>query len=343
MHSGGGSAVSVHVLQAGPFSSLQDLGRPDSRKYGIPCGGVMDDLAARTLNLLVGNEMQVPVLEMAYGGVQLLTAQPLLVAFGGAVKTVRIDGMPVEAWQAVAVRQGATLQVEPYTDGMWGYMAVAGGFVGEHWFGSAATSFQVRRGGFHGRLLQAGDTLATAGTVQRAVSSGDESFRRIGKPLAYEMRSFASPIENGQPTVIRVVPGEHFRELDERSQTALFQQRFTVSAQSNRMGSRLHGEQLMFAEEPGADRWSQPVATGTVQLPPAGEPIVLLADSQTVGGYPVILHVIHVDLSRMAQVRPGKAIVFAPVSLDLAHALIARRTRHLRQLQAAIRMEVDNG
>jgi antagonist of KipI len=166
------------------------------------------------------------------------------------------------------------------------------------------------------------------------------SSQPFGKPLAPSLRSVSPVATEAEPAVIRVLPGEHFATLDERSQTALFRQRFTVSGQSNRMGSRLQGEPLTFADTREAERCSQPVAPGTVQLPPAGEPIVLLADSQTVGGYPVILHVIQVDMARMAQVRPGKTIIFSPVTLAAAHALFARRMRELRHLQVAIRLEV---
>lgn len=298
-------AVSVH--RAGFHTLVQDLGRPGFRDAGVPLSGAVDRFALRVANLLVGNSEDEPALEMTLHGPDLAFSTETLVALTGA----EYPGVP--SWHPFLIPAGGTLSIGYPRSGCRGYLSIAGGIAIPRVLGSASVYVRGGFGGLHGRPLVAGDTLPTPGVV-----------RRVGG--RWHLDPQLMPAYSAAPTV-RIVSGAHSTEFDQ----PLAGRSFRVTAHSDRMGTRLTGSRLHRIST--YELRSATVAPGTVQVPPDGQPIVLLADAQTMGGYPQIGHVIAADLPLVAQLRAGDTVSFAEVSLAQAHAATLAREHALAMLR----------
>lgn len=299
--------MEVIVQRAGMQTTLQDLGRPGHRAEGVPLGGAMDRFALRLANALVGNPENAAALEFSMVGPELEFPEDALVAVTGG------DFGGVPRWRPVSVPAGTTLRFGPVREGCRGYLAVAGGFEVPTVLGSASTYLRGGFGGWEGRALRDGDVLSAAGVNRRVLGRWhiDPSFLP----------------QYGPSVRVRVLAGEQAAEFA----GALWAGEYRATAQSDRMGLRLRGAVL--ARPGGGELRSGPVAPGAVQVPPDGQPIVLMADAQTMGGYPVAAHVIYVDLPLIAQLRPGDGVTFSQVSLDEAHELALAQDRALAMLR----------
>ena len=304
------SPTAVEIVRPGMFSTVQDLGRPGHRALGVPLGGAADSFALRLANLLVGNAEDAAALEFTLVGPVLRFLRDALVAIAGA------EVVGVASWLPFVVRAGSVLDLSRLGAGCRGYFAIAGGIDVAPVLGSRGTFVRGGFGGFSGRLLQAGDRLPVP-----EVSRDPGDHWRIDPRVVPEL---------ARPATLRVVAGTHAEEFD----AAWTMHEFKVTAQSDRMGVRLSGAALRRAT--AGELLSAPVTPGTVQVPPDGQPIVLLADAQTIGGYPRLAHVIAVDLPRAAQLRPGDAVRFTPVSLDEARRLAHAQERALVLLRAGL-------
>jgi biotin-dependent carboxylase-like uncharacterized protein len=294
----------LRVEAPGPFTTIQDLGRPGRRAAGVPPGGAMDRFALAAANLLVGNEDGAAALECALGGPSLLALQSCLVAVTGADFGATLNGRPLPGWTGLFLSAGDRLAFAGRRWGARAYVAVAGGLAADRWLGSAATYLLVGRGGVHGRALQAGDELGPAGQGPRPLVAG----RCLPEPLR--------PVYRSEPE-LAVVPGPHAGHLTAASRRQLLGQVWTVSRDADRMGYRLDGEPLAVK---GEELVSFGLAMGCVQVPPAGQPIVLMADHQTAGGYPVVAAVCRADLPLAAQLLPGQRVGFRETTVDAAQA-----------------------
>lgn len=312
--------MSASVLRGGTASTLQDRGRVGLRHLGIGSGGALDAYSHNVANLLVGNRADATVLEVTLQGPRLRFERGAHIALCGAPFDAQIDGVALPAWCSVHVPAGAVLDIGPCRVGMRGYLAVAGGFVVAEVLGSASTDLRAGFGGHAGRMLRSGDTLqwpesgATATRVARDAGwidwTPDHTF--------------------GDDCLVHLLPGRDAPGPD----SALFATHWQVSSASNRQGLRLDGPALILAQS--RESVSEPVAPGTVQLPPDGRPIVLLADAQTVGGYPRIGHVCSADLPQLAQARPGSILRFAPISPAAAAARLQAQRQRLARIALAI-------
>lgn len=303
--------MEMNVIRAGRLTTVQDLGRPGHRATGVAAGGAADGLALRVANLLVGNAENAAGLECTLTGPELVFSTDALVAAGGA----SFEGLP--AWQPVWVRAGEPLVLGACRGGCRGYLAVAGGIETPVVLGSRGTDLRARFGGFEGRALRDGDRLS-AGAPERTASL--DHWRvdtRILPPYS------ASP-------VLRVVRGAQADEFDD----AWLRAEFRVTPQFDRMGLRLSGPKL--ARRDNRELLSAAVAPGTVQVPPDGQPIVLLADAQTIGGYPRLAHVIAVDQPLAAQLQAGGTVRFREVTLTEAHRLALIREHTLAILREGL-------
>ena len=309
--------MSVRVVLGGPSTTVQDLGRRGTQRDGVPESGAMDVQAARIANLLVGNDEDAAVLESTLAGPTLLFTQATVVALGGGDFGATVDGEPLAPWHAVPLCAGATLSLGNARRGCRAYVAIAGGVNVPCVLGSRSTFLPGRFGGFEGRGLRAGDVIAL----------NDEPTAPVRRALAASLR----PVHND---TIRLIGGEQLPLLDDRSRDALFAEGLRISARSDRMGYRLEGSALRLRA--AVEMISAAVTIGTVQLPPSGEPILLMADHQTTGGYPVLGHVAAVDVGAVAQLRPGDPIRFAPISLDEAQRLYLERERTLAALRRVL-------
>ena len=329
--------MSIRVIKAGLLSSVQDRGRRGLAALGIGCAGPMDAVALRLANALVGNTADAAVIEFTLIGPRLHFDAAALIALTGADFNVRIDMARVETWRTLFVPAGSTLEIGNARRGARGYLALRGGIAVPRLLGSAATDINAGLGPFEGRALRAGDTLKAADEATATWMAIDGAcLAADGDRHALPRWSLdPRPWFDADPTQpIRLIRGSHFEALDAPSRSALFQADFRIHPDSNRVGFRLDGAPLSFAES--LERVSEPVAMGTVQLPPAGQPIVLMAEHPTTGGYPRIGQVAVIDLPRLAQRQPGQCLRFVEIDLDEAQSRYLERERQLALLEDVI-------
>jgi len=304
------SPVGLHVVQAGMYTTIQDAGRCGHRARGVPRSGAADSLARRVVNALVGNPEDAAGLEFTLVGPELRFERDGVIAVGGA------EFGDVPCWRPLAVRAGTTLRLGPARAGCRGFLAIAGGIDVPVVLGSRSTYERGGLGGVEGRALRDGDALPVP-VVHRRVHGRWRIDPRI------------LPAYSASP-VVRVIAGLHGGEYD----AGWLGRTFRVSAHSDRMGVRLQGEPLV--RRTGGELTSLPVAPGTIQVPPDGQPIALLADAQTIGGYPQVGQVATVDLPLLAQLRPGDAVRFELIALAEARALLAAREKSLGLLHEGL-------
>lgn len=303
-------SANVTVVRAGILTTVQDLGRAGHRAQGVPLGGAADPFALRLANLLVGNPEDAAALELTLVGPELLFSHDAVVACGGAV----FEGLPTG--RPVAIRAGTVLKLGHASCGGRGYLAIAGGLEVAPVLGSRSTYLRAALGGWGGRALREGDVLP--------VPIGSRSVSEHWRIDERMLPGYASDV------TLRVVAGEQAAEFSD----GWTDREFRVSPQSDRMGLRLHGAAL--ARTTARELISAPVTPGTVQVPPDGQPIVLLADAQTIGGYPQLAHVIAVDLPLVAQLRPGGRVRFRAVTLSEARELTLARERAVGLLREGL-------
>ncbi|WP_243409479.1 5-oxoprolinase subunit C family protein [Pontibacter virosus] len=322
------------------LTTLQDSGRYGHQKEGIITSGAMDRFACRVANMLAGNADDEAVLEITLTGPTIRFTEDHLIALTGADLTAELNGEQVAMWRPLLVKKGSILSFGAPVACCRAYLAVSGGFAMPKLMGSYATYLQAGIGGWQGRALQVGDVIPCNSPTPAGIALLSQSMSATSGH-AYVAASWTPdpqfyPAYDPNPT-IRAIKGPEFELFSETSQEQIWSERFQVSAQSDRMGYRLQGVSLHLSEE--AELISTAVTFGTVQVPPEGTPIVLMADHQTTGGYPRILQVVSVDLPILAQVVPGQTISFEEVSLEEAQQLYIRREQNLMQLARAIQLK----
>lgn len=344
----------LRVLRPGLATTIQDSGRSGFRHLGVGTGGAMDDYALKVSNLLVGNDTSCAVLEMALTGAELLAETDLLIALCGAYMEPTADGEELPMWRPVLVKRGAVIRLRGALSGSRVYLAAAGGIGAPKVMGSRSTDVRAGLGGLAGRRLAAGDAVPCGAAGGAAAPSGwaaawmaalernrAAAEAQAGRPVRWAAAPwYAPPAAYGGGSEdgieLRAMPGAG-RPMEA---AALFRERYEAAPASDRMGLRLAGPPIESGTR--AELLSHGVTPGAVQLPPGGAPIVLAADCQTTGGYPVIAHVASVDMPLLAQVRPGDAIRFVPVTLEEAQRLDRARGQELRALAAAIRCRLPS-
>ncbi|WP_276496333.1 biotin-dependent carboxyltransferase family protein [Pontibacter litorisediminis] len=330
--------MSIKVLKSGLLTTVQDFGRYGYQQQGVVVGGAMDKLALRIANLLVGNSENAAGLEITMQGPELLFEQDTVVALGGADLSASINEMPVHLWRPTLVKAGSILRFGRPIDGNYSYLAVAGGIHVPVVMGSRSTYLQAGIGGLQGRALQKGDSLSFEVAPETAQLLFSELLLHAKKEESFTQSSWWPEPEllpKYEPNpLLRAMPGLEFNWFAENSRDYIWQQKYKCTPQSNRMGYRLQGTTLALEEE--RELLSTAVSFGTVQVPPQGEPIILMADSQTTGGYPRIAQVITADLPKLAQVQPGGVIQLQEVTLEEAQQLYYQQEKSLLALQQAI-------
>ncbi len=294
----------IRVLTAGLLTTIQDLGRPGWARYGISPGGALDRAALILGNRLVGNAPDAAGLEITLLGPTLRFEEPAVIALTGADLGARLNHGPTALWTPIRVAPGDELSfVPPGGTGARAYLCIAGGLDVAPILGSRSTDLVGHFGGYHGRPLQPGDVIA----IGSPSTSSDRLLRRrlALPPPAYE----------GAVTA-RVTLGPQQDRFSEEGLATLLSKVYRVSAKADRTGVRLEGPRITHRD--GADLVSEGIANGAVQVPGDGQPIVLLAARQTVGGYVKIATVIGADLDRLAQARPGDRVTFQEVSPEAA-------------------------
>ena len=307
----------LRVKKPGLLTTVQDLGRPNAIAAGVPPGGAMDRFAHRAANLLVANDETAATLECTLNGPELVALEPCLVAVTGADFDPRVNGEPQPTWTGIFLSQGDELSFAARRHGGRAYIAVAGGIAADKWLGSMSTYLIAKRGGMHGRQLLAGDVISAATEAYAPAISG--------RHLAPDQR----PDYNDH--TLHVIAGPHMRRLGAEGRKTLFSSEFKVSRDADRMGYRLEGPSL---DASGEELLSFGLAAGALQVPRSGQPILLMADHQTAGGYPVVATVASAAMPVAAQLLPGDTLTFAEVSLESARKLRAAQRDALDSLKS---------
>jgi antagonist of KipI len=333
--------LSIAVLRPGLHSTLQDTGRHGYQHFGVPVSGAMDLFSHRVANIIVGNESDCATLEITLQGPRLAFSEDTLVSICGADLSPTMDGEPVPEGKAVRIRAGSVLDVGTCRAGCRGYLAVSGGFEVPPVLGSRSTYEPARFGGLGGRALARADTLRTGPHRPGLYPGLADELRRSRKAFAFPKWSVNQHIEKlGRvPQVVRIVPGRHWEQFTAESRERLITSVFRIAPESNRMGFRLQGPDIVL-EKP-LELLSEAVSFGTIQVPPGGQPIVLMADRQTTGGYPRIAEVASVDLHLVAQLRPGDGMRFELVSLAQAQALHLCREQEMVAIREAVEQHIS--
>jgi antagonist of KipI len=298
------------VIRPGMLTTIQDLGRWGLQDFGVPVAGPMDMYSHLLANRLVGNDDRAAALEVTLIGPELRADADLVCAVAGATFALTINGSPVALHTAFDLPNGGSLRFGERSAGARTTLAVWGGIDVEALFGSRAVSLISKMGPFGGRALKSGDIL----------------------PIGEAMSSRATPSSEAAlslpagGTRLRVIPGPHEYMFTPAAYQTLYHSRFMVTTSSNRMGYRLEGPPL--AHSGPADILSEATPIGSLQVPASGQPILLMADRQTTGGYPKIGTVITADLPLAGQLAPGDWIEFVPCTPQAAlDALKGQRSR----------------
>jgi biotin-dependent carboxylase-like uncharacterized protein len=319
------SAARLKVLAPGLHTTVQDLGRPGYQAIGVPPSGALDGLSLRLANALVGNDLGAPALEVLLSGPTLeVAAETVRVALVGADASLAIDtSCIVTAGQSVTLLRGAVFQVVVGRRSACSYLAAEGGVAVPPVLGSASTYVRAAIGGIEGRALRRGDFVPLA--VARAAKRAE---LRLPSP---------PPATGDQP--IRVVLGPQQEYFTAAAVKALLGSEFSISQSADRMGMRLDGPLLR--HRGGWDIVSDAIPTGAIQVPGSGQPILLLADHQTTGGYPKIATVASADLPVVGRRRPGDALRFVAVTVEAAEELCRDAERQLAELLARFEPVAD--
>jgi antagonist of KipI len=331
----------VLVLSAGFQTTVQDCGRFGFRKYGVATAGALDSAGLRVLNLLVGNRECAAGLEIVNGRVRLQFTDDRLLAWSGGHFEVRIGTLVVPQLQGACISSGQVCEVLPKRARAW--LAISGGIDVSEILGSRSTDLRARFGGFEGRVLRDSDDLSLGPNSATAIQIRKEMVGHIaqwsGPQLLFQQKpkpvgeAGSFPYKNAPTSsTLRIIRGKNWSEEIE---TKFLTTGFQVTVNSDRMGLRLESSPIKSGEN--VELVSEAVAPGTIQLPPAGLPIVLLADCQTIGGYPKIAHVITVDLALAAQLQPMDEVRFELTSLDEAQELLRNREHDIALFRAGVR------
>ncbi|WP_163100043.1 biotin-dependent carboxyltransferase family protein [Peribacillus alkalitolerans] len=314
--------MEVMVHKPGLLTTVQDIGRYGYQREGIIVSGAMDLLSMRLANLLVGNDEKEAVLEVTLVGPSLQFLVDSVIAISGGNLSPSINDNPVSINKPTFVKKGELLNFGKVVDGCRCYIAFKGGIQVDEVLGSKSTCLPARFGGMHGRALVKGDLLP----IEEVHHKTPKKFNWM---LSY--RYFQTIFTSGP---IRFIRGKQYDLFDVESRIKFQTTPFKFTKDSNRMGFRLHGSELQLTKK--QEMITEGVTFGSIQVPPNGQPIILMADRQTTGGYPKIAQVISRDLPRLAQLKPGDSFFFTEISLKEAHQLAFEQENEIRSLQKII-------
>lgn len=298
-------APSLQILKPGVISLLQDYGRYGMQHYGITNSGPMDEHAYLWANRLLGNHFNASQIEICMGGFEARFSQATRIAICGAHLHPTLNRKPIKTWHSYAVKEGDVIRFGGSNQGLYAYLAIAGGFDVTPQLSSCSTVMREHLGGVNqnGEKLAAGDSLEYTHYIDRHIK-GTGSFSTF-MPEEY-IPSYPDKVS------LRFIPNYSENGCDEATVKKFTQQTYRVSNEISRMGYRLKGEAL---PNDGRNIISQGISTGFIQLPKDGQPIVLMKDRQTIGGYPLLGCVGHLDVAKLSQSKPGVEVEFVAVEI----------------------------
>ncbi|MPY26386.1 biotin-dependent carboxyltransferase family protein [Shewanella psychropiezotolerans] len=304
----------IEVLIPGFHTTVQDLGRTGYRHLGVSVSGALDRQALMLANRLVANPDNAAGLELTAGTLELKFHRDAWFSLTGANYEIKIGSREIwHGWRS-KINAGETLILKGPKSGMRAYLAIDGGIDVPISLSSRSTLTAAELGGHQGRALKVGDRIPLGDKLS------------LSKPIG--------AVQRGYSNEVRALAGPEMALFTQDSRKVFWSRQWRLSNDSNRMGARLSGEALNLEQEPNLN--SHAVMPGTIQVPPSGQPIVLLADGQTTGGYPKIATVIEADLWKLAQTRPGEKLQFIHVSPNQAEDANYEWQQYFYRLQKAI-------
>lgn len=309
--------MGIKIIKAGLLTTIQDMGRFGYQETGMSVSGVMDTRSASLANILVGNDENEGVLEVTMMGPTLQFTADNIIAVTGGDLSAALDGASLTTYKAILVRAGQTLSFAAPKSGARAYVAFAGGLDVPVVMGSKSTNLKSKIGGFNGRKLEAGDEIPFAAP-------------KTSLPNLI-MRKLPVPDFSAKSHEIRVVLGPQDDCFPQSSIDTFFNNEYTISNEYDRMGCRMQGP--VIKHKVGGDIITDGISFGAVQVPSHGNPIVMMADHQTTGGYTKIGNVISVDLPILAQCMPGHKIHFKWISIEAAQYWYCREKKEYKELK----------
>lgn len=321
--------MSLIIIKPGFQTTIQDLGRIGFKRSGVPESGCMDRFSARIANILCGNNEQDAVLEMVLHGVELLTLIPLMAVFSGGGAQPTINSQPIPLNRPVYIPVNSTILTLPASNGMRLYLAIAGGFNKPIVLNSRSTYLPAGAGTelIVGNVLEAGIASDLSKNICNKIINNRYSISIAKWGLSSNSISY-------QTDSIKITKGLEWNKFTPEAQKDLITNSFCILPQSNRMGYRLKGKALTMVEK--FEMISTAVARGTIQVTPDGNPLILMADAQTTGGYPRIGQVTETDMDILAQKRPGESIYFELVSLESSIDNLVAQEQKIKQITHAV-------
>lgn len=307
----------VIVKEAGPLTTIQDEGRYGYQKYGMPTAGAMDQFSYQVSNYLVGNNTEEAVIEFTFKGPTLEFTEDTIIAITGANAAPELNGLPVPMWRTIYVNRGSMLTFNNLKKGFRGYISFKGGIDVEKIMGSKSTYLRGELGGLKGRKLQIGDEIPLYAGVDK------KEYKELFFPKKY--------IPNFSKETLRVILGPQKEKFTHKGISGFLGSKYKITGQADRMGYRLKGSKI--EHKGSADIISDGIPRGAVQVPGHGQPIIMLADRQTTGGYAKIAVVVSVDIDLIAQKKPGDEVKFKEIDLKSAHKLMKKRNEILQNVK----------
>ncbi|MFK7983337.1 MAG: biotin-dependent carboxyltransferase family protein [Saprospiraceae bacterium] len=290
--------TTFHFLKSGIQTLIQDQGRIGYQSYGVPISGVMDKKSAALANELVGNDLDVPVVEMALLGPTIKISGNCQIAITGANLSPKVNQQPIPLYETINLKDGDLLKFGGAKNGCRAYLAIRGNWQIKKWLNS------------YSALPYSGDKATPQSYIQKGSILRVQSNPRISKRIA--------PIERRPqfPTAlnVRVLPGPEFEYFSNYTIGYFFSKSYKLTQESNRMGYRL--DTMLRDFKPTKEVISAGIMPGTIQITSAGQPVILMRDAQTVGGYYRIANVITEDLNKLAQLKPGDKVAFSLIRVE---------------------------
>ena len=296
--------MSITILKPGMMSSVQDLGRWGFQQFGVPIGGAMDKVSAALANIICGNDENEAVIEMTLHGTSIMFNEAAFCAIVGGGCKAYIDDVELPFNRLLWIPAFSIIRTTAHAQGCRSYLAVSGGFNVKKIMGSASTYTPSGIGGINGRNLITGDMLAFKHEQDLQAASNLHMLPSgVGISHWHTAELFAATPD---VATVHAIKGPEFDLFNSTSQENIFNAVFTISSQSNRMGYRLEGKKIALEQQ--TEIVSTAVTAGVVQVTHEGDPIILMADAQTTGGYPRIARICAADIPLLAQARPGVKI-----------------------------------
>lgn len=306
------------VIKKNGLCSIQDLGRLSSQHLGFSAGGAADEYAFLFANYLLSNNHNNAQLEITLGQITFKAAQDCTIAITGADCCVYINDKPIKNWQAHQVSANDIIRFGQPTTGLHSYLAVLDGIQSKQWLNSQSQTSTESRLGFGATAIVDGSKIKLANTC-----FANKEHNQHAANINYKRQLTPSHFYNNiqETLILRFIPQPLFLELSSKEQDLLCEHPFTISPDSNRMGYRLSTlpeKIITTVTNLPKPTLSKPVTFGAIQLPSNNQPIVLMKERQTIGGYPVLGCVIQSDLFKLSQLRPGDKVQFMPTTLNFA-------------------------